>query len=142
MFSEEDYTMEIVVGIVLILVALFLILAVLFQSSKNARLSGAIAGGAETFFGKAKGKGIDKKLNKLTVIISIVFAVTVLVVYAIQPGKAKIDYDYDYLESYINGVKDGSIDITVSEDDEAEEDHDHDHDHDHEEGTGSEGAEG
>ncbi|MBQ8742229.1 MAG: preprotein translocase subunit SecG [Clostridia bacterium] len=124
--------MEIAVGIVLIVIALFLIIAVLFQSSKNARLSGAIAGSAETFFGKAKGKSIDKKLNTLTVIVSIIFAVAVLVVYAIQPGKAKIDYNYDYLESYIDGVVDGSIDISVSEDEEEGDEHDHDHDHDHE----------
>jgi preprotein translocase subunit SecG len=119
--------MEIAVGIVLIVIAIFLIVAVLFQSSKNARLSGAIAGSAETFFGKAKGKSVDKKLNTLTVIVSIVFAVAVLVVYAIQPGKAKIDYDYDYLESYIDGVVGGSIDISVSEEEEEEEEHDHDH---------------
>ncbi len=119
--------LEILIGIVLILVSVFLILAVLFQSSKNSRLSGAIAGGAETFFGKAKGKTIDKKLNKLTIVISIVFAVVVLAIYAIQPGKAKISYDYDYLKKYISDVENGNITITVSEDEEHSEDDGHDH---------------
>ena len=120
--------MEIVIGVLLILVSIFLIVAVLFQSSKNARLSGAIAGSAETFFGKSKGKTIDKKLSKLTVIVSIIFAIVVLALYAIQPGKAKLTYDYDFLKEYIEGVKNGTIEITVSEE---EEEHDHDHDHDH-----------
>lgn len=115
--------LEIIIGVLLILVSIFLIVAVLFQSSKNARLSGAIAGGAETFFGKAKGKTIDKKLNKLTIIISIVFAVVVLAIYAIQPGKAKISYDYNSLKDYIAGVEDGSITITVTEEEEEEHDH-------------------
>ena len=115
--------LEIIIGVLLILVSIFLIVAVLFQSSKNARLSGAIAGGAETFFGKAKGKTIDKKLNKLTIIISIVFTVVVLAIYAIQPGKAKISYDYNSLKDYIAGVEDGSITITVTEEEEEEHDH-------------------
>ncbi|MBP3334466.1 MAG: preprotein translocase subunit SecG [Clostridia bacterium] len=115
--------LEIIIGVLLILVSIFLIVAVLFQSSKNARLSGAIAGSAETFFGKAKGKTIDKKLNKLTIIIGIVFTVVVLAIYAIQPGKAKISYDYNSLKDYIAGVEDGSITITVTEEEEEEHDH-------------------
>ncbi len=117
--------LEVIIGVLLILVSIFLIVAVLFQSSKNARLSGAIAGGAETFFGKAKGKTIDKKLNKLTIIISILFTIVILAIYAIQPGKAKITYNYDSLRDYIEGVEAGTINITVSEEEEDEHDHDH-----------------
>ena len=131
--------MEILIGVLLILVSIFLIVAVLFQSSKNARLSGAIAGGAETFFGKTKGKAIDKKLSSLTVIVSIIFAVVVLALYAIQPGKAKLSYDYDFLDNYIEGVKNGTIEVTVSEEEEEEE---HDHDHDHEDESTDESAAG
>ena len=39
-------------SIVLILLSIGLVFTVLMQSSKDHRLSGAIAGGAETFFGK------------------------------------------------------------------------------------------
>ena len=48
--------LEIVLGVILILAAIVLVTVVLLQSSKNDRLSGVIAGGAETFFGKSKGK--------------------------------------------------------------------------------------
>lgn len=76
--------MEIVIGIILILAALFLIGAVLMQSGKSHNLSGTIAGGAETFFGKSKASTLDKKLSKATTIVAIVFVVLVLVSYLIQ----------------------------------------------------------
>ena len=77
--------------IILMLVAgLFLVIAVLMQHGKSHGLSGTIAGGAETFFGKDNGSKVDKLLNKLTTVIGIVFVVLVLLVYFIQP-----DYEYD-----------------------------------------------
>ena len=56
---------------------------ILFQSAKDKHLSGAIAGGAETFFGKTKGTAIDKLLGKLTIVVSIlsvIVAVALVVV--------------------------------------------------------------
>ena len=76
--------MQIAIGIVLIIAALFLIVAVLMQSSKNHNLSGTIAGGAETFFGKTKGSTLDKKLSKLTTVVAIIFCILVLVSYLLQ----------------------------------------------------------
>ena len=73
--------MEIFGGIVIILLAIFLVVAVLMQSGKDKRLSGAIAGGAETFFGKSKAKEADKWLSIATTIVSIVFAVLAVVMY-------------------------------------------------------------
>lgn len=72
---------EWILGIALIVMAVFLVVAVLMQSGKDKRLSGTIAGGAETFFGKAKGKSFDKILARLTTVISIIFAVLVVVMY-------------------------------------------------------------
>ncbi len=76
--------MQIAIGIILIISALFLIVAVLMQHGKSHNLSGTIAGGAETFFGKTKGSTLDRKLSKLTTIVAIVFCVLVLVSYLIQ----------------------------------------------------------
>ena len=53
------YVMEAVVSLVLILV-------VLFQSGKEAGLSGALAGNSETYLGKGKGANLDKILAKAT----------------------------------------------------------------------------
>lgn len=76
--------MQIAIGIVLILAAIFLVVAVLMQSGKSHNLSGTIAGGAETFFGKSKASTMDKKLSKLTTIVAVVFVVLVLVAYLTQ----------------------------------------------------------
>jgi len=59
-----------------ILLAVSLIVIVLMQSGKQAGLSGSIAGGAETFFGKNKGKTIDAMLSKYTKFAAILFVVT------------------------------------------------------------------
>jgi preprotein translocase subunit SecG len=77
--------MDYVIGILLIVAAIFLIVAVLLQSDKDKSLSGAIAGGsAETFYGKNKGKGVDSMLPKITTVVAIVFAVLVLISFVIQ----------------------------------------------------------
>ncbi len=75
--------MELVLGILLLIMALFLIVAVLMQSGKDKKLSGAIAGGAETFFGKGKGSKADKVLPMLTTIVSIVFVIVVILMYVV-----------------------------------------------------------
>ncbi len=74
-----------IIGILLIVMAVFLVISVLMQSSKDHRLGGSIAGGAETFFGKAKGKSMDAMFNKLTTVVAIIFVILVIVLYVIQP---------------------------------------------------------
>ena len=45
-------------------------------SNVSNALSGAIAGGAETFFGKNKGRTIDGVLKKVTAVIAVLFVIT------------------------------------------------------------------
>ncbi len=75
--------MELFLGILLLVMAVFLIAAVLMQSGKDKKLSGSIAGGADTFFGKTKGAAADKVLSKLTTIVAIVFVVVVIAMYVV-----------------------------------------------------------
>ena len=72
---------QIALGIALLIMAIFLVVAVLMQSGSSKKLSGSIAGGAETFFGKNKGKTLDKMFSKLTNIVSIIFVIVVLATY-------------------------------------------------------------
>lgn len=65
-----------IVNIVHIILALSLIVIVLLQSGKQAGLSGSIAGGAETFFGKNKGRTVDALLSKYTAVAAIAFLAT------------------------------------------------------------------
>ncbi len=64
-----------ILTILYVVVCLVLIFVVLMQSGKSEGLSGSIAGGADTFFGKNKGKSIDAKLEKWTVVVAVLFIV-------------------------------------------------------------------
>ena len=64
-----------VLGVILLVFSLFLIISVLMQHGKAKNISGAIAGGAETFFGKNKAKGMEAKLALVTKISATVFVV-------------------------------------------------------------------
>ncbi len=66
---------EIVFGVVLIVLSIVVSALVLLQEGNSQGLSGAIAGGAETFFGKNKGRTMEAKLVKLTKIVGIGFFV-------------------------------------------------------------------
>ncbi len=70
---------EIVLGIILIVTSLALVAIVLTQEGRSAGLSGAIAGGADTFLGKNKGKTVEQKLVKITKVLAGVFFVLSLV---------------------------------------------------------------
>lgn len=70
---------EIVLGIVLIITSLALVAVVLLQEGRQAGLSGAIAGGAETFLGKGKSKTIEQKFVKITKVLAVVFFILSLV---------------------------------------------------------------
>ena len=70
--------LQYVLGAVLIILAIFLIIVVLLQESRSAGLSGAISGGADTFFGKSKGRTMEQKLVKLTKISAITFFILTL----------------------------------------------------------------
>ena len=50
-----------VFGAVLILASIIITIVVLMQEGRSQNLSGAIAGGAETFLGKSKGRTIEAK---------------------------------------------------------------------------------
>ena len=87
--------MEYVLLAVLLAAALFIIIAVLFQKSNDEGLSGTIAGGSETYYGKEKSKHTEKLWFKWTLIASLVFAFTVILTYVIQPDYVYgLDVDY------------------------------------------------
>lgn len=69
---------QIVFGVVLIVLSIAIVALVLLQEGNSKGLSGAIAGGAETFFGKNKGRTMEAKLVKLTKIVGISFFVLAL----------------------------------------------------------------
>ena len=75
-------TAQLVISIILAICCVILIAVVLLQQGARQGLSGAIAGGAETFFGKSKARGMQATLanTRSRVITAIVFAVAVIAV--------------------------------------------------------------
>ena len=71
--------MYIALTILQLLSALAVTVIVLFQSGKRSGLSGAIAGGADTFLSKNKAKSVDAKLAKMTKWVAILWVVLTLV---------------------------------------------------------------
>ncbi|MBR6940836.1 MAG: preprotein translocase subunit SecG [Clostridia bacterium] len=66
-------------GAITILTSIALIIIVLMQEGRSDGLSGAIAGGAETFFGKNKGRTMEHKLVTITKILAVIFFVLSLI---------------------------------------------------------------
>lgn len=70
--------MKFVLAFAVIIVSLAIIVAVILQESKSQGLSGAIAGGADSFFGKNKGRTVEAKLAKITKVLAVLFFVLAL----------------------------------------------------------------
>ena len=69
---------EIILGILILITSILVVVLVLLQEGKQQGLSGAIAGGAETFFGKSKGRTMEQKLVKITRVLAVIFFVLTL----------------------------------------------------------------
>ena len=73
-------TLKLVLTVVDVIAAVFLTAVIMLQSGKSAGLSGAIAGGADTFLSKNKAKSWDAKLARWTKWVAIGFMIITLVI--------------------------------------------------------------
>lgn len=71
---------HIIIAVIDILVCIGLVVLVIFQEG-NAKGLGIIGGGADTFFGKSKGRSMDRVLKKLTTVAAVVFAALTILLY-------------------------------------------------------------
>ena len=65
--------LNMILTVLQVLCGLAVIAVVMLQSGKSAGLSGAIAGGADTFLSKNKAKSVDAKLAKMTKWVAILW---------------------------------------------------------------------
>ena len=72
--------MQLALTIIQVILCLVMVAVVMLQSGKSAGLSGAIAGGAETFLSKNKAKSLDAKLAKMTKWVAFTFMLLAVVV--------------------------------------------------------------
>ena len=63
------------VTVIFIIVGLALSVVILMQEGKSAGLSGTINGVADTYWGKNKGRSMEGKLVKITVVLAVLFFV-------------------------------------------------------------------
>jgi preprotein translocase subunit SecG len=77
--------LEYLLLVVLLIAAVFIVVAVVFQKTGEDGLSSTLAGGTETYYGKDKSAHTEHVLYKWTLIAGIVFAVATLLVFIIQP---------------------------------------------------------
>ena len=94
-------TLDIVLEILLLVFGVFLVVAVLLQKSKSQGLSGTIAGGAETFYGKGMGSKKEKILSISTAVIGIIFVLLAIVVYCKQTTFTEANINGDYWKNMI-----------------------------------------
>lgn len=70
--------LETILTVLEAIASLALIVVVLLQSGKESGLSGAIAGGSETYLSKSKSRGLDKMLASSTKWIALVWILLTL----------------------------------------------------------------
>ena len=75
--------MTIALGIIIILLTIALTTLVLMQSGKGKELSGAIAGGNNSYLGNTKTTDKDKILFRVTAVLACVLVALVLALYII-----------------------------------------------------------
>lgn len=73
--------MELFLTILQLISAIAVTVIVLMQSGKRSGLSGAIAGGADTFLAKGKAKTLDATLAKATKWVALAFVVLTLLLH-------------------------------------------------------------
>ena len=66
-------TLPFILTLVQIVMSVFLIVVVLFQSGKRSGLSGAISGAAEAFMTKNKARAWDARLARMTKWVAVMF---------------------------------------------------------------------
>lgn len=73
------HTLHTILLLVYILVCCVLTVIVLMQEGKQAGLTGAVSGAAETYWGKNKGRSMEGGLELATRILAVVFVVLSLI---------------------------------------------------------------
>jgi preprotein translocase subunit SecG len=72
-------TLKIVFVVAQLIVCVVLMTIIVIQSGKTSGLSGALAGGSDTFLSKNKGKTLDARLSRATKWVAGVFVVFTIV---------------------------------------------------------------
>ena len=101
--------MQTALTIIHVIICIILIGVVLMQHGKQQGLSGAIAGGAETFFGKNKGRTIDGVLGKVTTVIASLFVISAVVFAAYSASQLPEKTETEAQQAQANMDEQGNV---------------------------------
>lgn len=68
-----------VLTVIFLIICFAITVVIILQEGKQAGLTGAISGAAESYWGKNKGRSMEGKLEKATKILAVLFFVLALV---------------------------------------------------------------
>ena len=68
-----------VLSVIYIIICVVITVVILLQERKQAGLTGAISGAAESYWGKNKGRSMEGKLEKITKVMIVLFFVLSIV---------------------------------------------------------------
>ena len=80
MLKMGGHLLVVAAKIALAIISVLLIIVVLLQPSKSTGISGVIGGGADHLVGRAKARGFDALLSKLTTLVAVLFMIATLLV--------------------------------------------------------------
>lgn len=73
----------------MVLLAILMIIIVVMQQGESSNL-GAIAGGAESFFGKNKSRSLDAKFKRWTILVAGMILLTSILFFVVQILKSRL----------------------------------------------------
>ena len=68
-----------VLTVVFMIICLIITVVILLQEGKQAGLTGAISGAAESYWGKNKGRSMEGKLVTITKVLAVLFVVIAII---------------------------------------------------------------
>jgi preprotein translocase subunit SecG len=71
--------MEVVLTVIVLASSVVLIVSVLLQEGRDAGMGSSVGGTGEVLFGKAKSRGMQPMLQRITIYSSVVFMLSVLI---------------------------------------------------------------
>ena len=93
LIAALDYTTIMVFSIIfmvlMVLSSVAMIIIVMLQRGEDQNM-GAITGGAESFFGKNKSRGLDAKLKRWTIYVAIAILVSSIMFFVMQILKSNV----------------------------------------------------
>lgn len=81
--------LSIIFMVIMVLLAVIMIIIVVMQQGESSNL-GAIAGGAESFFGKNKSRSLDAKFKRWTIFVAGMILLTSILFFVIQILKSRL----------------------------------------------------